>query len=68
MNTGLIRISPVPNRVPPNWHLPWCALWHCVCWLLDEHSILKRDYVCLYVCMYVCMYVCIFVYAKELCM
>ena len=37
-------IAPVQNPVPPHWHLPRRASWHCVGWLLDGHWILKRNY------------------------
>ena len=37
-------IVPVQNAVPPIWHLPRCASWHCVGWWLYGHWILKRKY------------------------
>ena len=42
-----------------------CALVVCVCWLLDEHRFLKRNYVCMHVCMYVCMNVCMYICICE---
>ena len=50
-----IRISPGPNRVLPNWHLPLRARGMRL--LVAGRAPVFEEELCMYACMYVCMYV-----------
>ena len=55
-----IRISPGPNRVLPNWHLPLRARGMRL--LVAGRAPVFEEELCMYACMYVCMYECMYVY------